>query len=588
MAFRIRRITTRLVIFLAGAAVLPLLVYGFASIVSLQRGTRTSIATGHQNVAARAAEEIRRYIAGHADILLALAADLQDTGLEPWQQDRVLKNYVLQFREYREITLFDATGATSATSRVGLPRVSVPENPAATIGTVAMSPIRLDAEELPTAVFAVPLRRLNQPSGWLVGEISLEEMWRMVDQIRIGARGYALVVGPDGTLVAHGDPDRKTLIAQARTVASHPLLGAPARAPDAAPGQAPGEEYIGEDGREYLGVAAAIDPLGWTVIVEQPTAEAYATATALQQQLIVAIVVALFVMVGVGAWFGRRTIAPIHLLQRGTQALADGHLETRVPITTRDEFADLATSFNRMADRLVELQEAIKRQERLATFGRVARGIVHDIKQPFQNIGNSAMLMVRDPDAESRAEFERQLKRELRTIQQFLDDLLHTAKPKPVERFPVDVTATVAEVVESIRPEADRVVVALEGRYDSGPLIIEGDRFALERVYRNLIGNAIQATAAGGRVSVETRRAGEHAEIVVVDTGSGIDADRLPRIFDEFVTTKRNGIGLGLAISKRIVDQLNGTIAVESEVGRGTVFTLRFPARDDLTRAAAS
>jgi signal transduction histidine kinase len=104
----------------------------------------------------------------------------------------------------------------------------------------------------------------------------------------------------------------------------------------------------------------------------------------------------------------------------------------------------------------------------------------------------------------------------------------------------------------------------------------------------NLITNAIQATEAGGRVTITTRRAGDRIEINVTDTGSGIPADRLAAIFDDFVTTKRRGLGLGLAISKRIVEQLDGTITVESEVGRGTSFTLRFPARDDLTEHAAA
>jgi signal transduction histidine kinase len=130
--------------------------------------------------------------------------------------------------------------------------------------------------------------------------------------------------------------------------------------------------------------------------------------------------------------------------------------------------------------------------------------------------------------------------------------------------------------------------VALETRYAEGPLVIEGDRFALGRVYRNLITNAIQATAQGGRVTVSTARVGDRIEITVDDTGSGIPPDRLSAIFDEFVTTKRRGLGLGLAISKRIVEQLDGTITVESEVGRGTTFTLRFPASDDRSVHAAA
>src|SRR5207237_1117824 len=127
-----------------------------------------------------------------------------------------------------------------------------------------------------------------------------------------------------------------------------------------------------------------------------------------------------------------------------------------------------------------------------------------------------------------------------------------------------------------------------EARYASGPLIIDGDRFALGRVHRNLITNAIQATPPEGRVVVTTSRVGEYVEVIVADTGSGISADRLPMIFDDFVTTKRRGLGLGLAISKRIVEQLDGTITVESEMGRGTSFTLRFPARDDRPAQAAA
>jgi two-component system sensor histidine kinase HydH len=118
--------------------------------------------------------------------------------------------------------------------------------------------------------------------------------------------------------------------------------------------------------------------------------------------------------------------------------------------------------------------------------------------------------------------------------------------------------------------------------------MIDGDRFALARVYRNLIMNAIQATEPGGRVSIATARVGDRVQVTVADTGSGIAADRLSKIFDDFVTTKRRGLGLGLAISKRIVEQLDGTITVESELGRGTTFTLRFPARDVESQAAAS
>ena len=586
MAPRIRHIATRFALLLGGAAVLPLLAYGFVSILSLQRGTRESVVNGNQNVAVRAAEEIRRYVVANAELLKALSADLQNTGLELWQQDRILKNYVLQFREFREITLFDENGATIASSRIGKPRVAVPKDARPVVDTVAMSPIRVDDDLLPTSVFSIRLTRLDKAAGWLAGAFSLEEMWRMVDQIRIGEHGFAMVVGPGGELVAHGDPDKKALVAQARTMSGHQLFAASRAQQGAAPVS---QEYIDEDGRSQLGVAARIAPLGWTVIVEQPTAEAYANATKLQQQLVVAISVALLVMIIVGYLFGRTLINPILILKRATHAVAAGQLDARVDIRSRDEFGELGDAFNTMADRLVQLQEDVKRQERQAMFGRVAAGLVHDLSHPIQNIGNSTRLLQRDDlDAESRGLFQQMIERELQTLKRFMDDLRHVVKPKPIERFPLDVNGSVAEIVESMRAEGERHGVTVDAQYGTGRLVIEGDKFALGRVYRNLITNAIQATEPGGRVTITTGRSGDLVEISVSDTGSGIPPERIAAIFDDFVTTKRRGLGLGLAISKRIVEQLDGTIVVQSELGRGTAFTLRFPARDDRSVEAAA
>lgn len=586
MSFTIRRLATRFALLLALAAVVPLVGYGAISILSLQRGTRDSVIAGNMNVATRAAEEIRRYVTTNAEILKALAADLQDTGLTPTQQDRILKNYILQFREFHELTLFDESGAALATSRIGKPGVQIPKNATLSVGDVKMSPIRIDADLLPTALFAVHLTRLNQPSGWLVGEISLEEMWRMVDQIRIGDHGYALVIGPDGQLVAHGDPDKKALVAQARNMSTHVLVGAAAASPDGAPVW---REYVDDNGRRDLGVAARVSSLGWTVVVEQPTAEAYATATQLQKQLIIAISIALLGMISVGYLWGRSFITPILTLKRATQEVAAGQLDARVDIRRADEFGDLGDAFNTMADRLVKLQEDVKRQAQQAMFGRMAAGLVHDLSHPIQNIGNSTRLLLRDDiDVESRDMFRRTIDRELATLKRFMDDLRNIVKPKPVERFAMDVNGSVAEIVEAMRAEGERTGVAVEALFAPGPLVIDGDRFALGRVYRNLITNAIQATEPGGRVSITTARVGDQVEIGVADTGSGIPADKLSTIFDEFVTTKTRGLGLGLAISKRIVEQLDGTINVASEVGRGTAFTLRFPARDDRTAQAAA
>src|SRR5437762_3069273 len=321
MAIHIRRVAVRFALLLAAAAVIPLIAFGIISVLSLQRGTHESIVAGNANVATRAAEEIRRYLVENAAILTALAADLQDTGLQPWQQDRIVKNYVLRFREFREISLFDEAGATLATSRIGRPRVAVPAHTAVTLDGVALSPLRVD-----------------------------------------------------------------------------------------------------DEGRTMLAVAAAIPQLGWDVVVEQPTSEAYASARQLQQQLLISISTALLAMVSVGYLFGRSFINPIVTLQRATHAVAAGELGTRVEIRRDDELGELGASFNTMANRLAELQEDIKKKERHAMFGRMAAGLVHDLSHPIQNIGNSSRLLLRDDlDPESRDLFRKTIERELDTLKRFMD-----------------------------------------------------------------------------------------------------------------------------------------------------------------------
>jgi signal transduction histidine kinase len=464
--------------------------------------------------------------------------------------------------------------------------VALPEPNELQLNGVLMSPIRVDDDLLPTTSFALHLKHLNQPAGWLVGEFSLEEMWRMVDRIHVGDTGFAMVVAPNGELVAHGDPDKKALVALATSMSAHPLMTALKPVKDDARVSL---DYVDSDGRSNLGVATRIPSLGWTVIVEQPTAEAYATAAQLRAQLVATIVLALLVMAAAGYVFGRSLITPILTLTRATERVAAGDLQTRVDISTGDEFGKLGDAFNTMADRLVALQDDVKRQERQAMFGRIAAGLVHDLSHPVQNIGNSARLLARDDlDAESRDSFRRTVERELQALRRFMDDLRNVVRPKPVERFPMDVDTCLAEIVESTKPEAERQGVVVAANYLANGLVIDGDRFALGRVFRNLITNAIQATSEGGSVTVATAFREDQAEITVTDTGTGIPPERLSTIFDDFVTTKRRGLGLGLAISKNIVEQLGGTIGVVSSVGIGTQFTLRFPARLQNTAEAAA
>jgi signal transduction histidine kinase len=569
----VKKITTRFALLMAAAAVMPLLAYGAVSIYSLRTGAQETVVQGNLNVARQVSEHIELYVTGSVKILKAVAADLQQTGLVPWQKDRILKNYVLEFPEFKELTLIDESGRPTVSSRLGKPSVGVPGQAVMTVDGVLISKFSVDSDLLPTADLAIRLNDI-QSSGWLVGRLNLEELWRMVDRIRVGQEGYASVVTAEGQLLAHGDPDEKSRVARGDKMTSHPLIKLlNGRTGD----QIASAEYSDERGL-FLGVAATIPSLGWTVIVEQPQSEAFAIPLSLQRQLGIAIALALLAMLAVGYFWGRSFINPILALTRGTRALAAGRLDERVVVETKDELGQLGDAFNNMADRLVELQEDVRKKERQATFGRVAVGLVHDISHPIQNIGNSCKLIVKMfDDLEYRESFKRTVEREFDQVKRVLEDLRNLAKPKPLEKYPLDINKALHDTAESMLASAERSGLALDLELVFGPLYIEGDLYALNRIHRNLLTNAFQATPPQGRVVIRTVRRNEEAIIEISDTGSGIPAERLGTIFDDYVTTKKQGLGLGLALSKKLVEQLGGTIGVASQVGAGTTFTLRFP-----------
>jgi len=573
---KVRRITSRFVLLIATAAVLPLVVYGAVSIRSLERGTYDSVVDGNTKVAKQVADQVALYMDNNARVLRSVGAELSSTGLSAWQQERILKDYVLQFREFREITLFDESGKPVATSALGDPRRKLPEEAQKRSQAQYIAPVNVDDDLLPTTTIAVRLPRSQQDAAWVVGEISLEALWKMVDTIRVGKSGYALIVGDDDRLIAHGNPDEKPHVAdqdQTRAKAER------AFAAEYNAELKPSTEYT-EDGRIMLAVGAPLpgDQPHWLVIVEQPKDEAMATAARIQRLLLLAIALALLGTLVVGYLWGRSFIQRIFALTRVTRSIADGHLETRVALSGKDEIRELGDAFNSMADKLVELQENIRKQERQVMFGRIAAGLVHDLSHPIQNIGNSCKLILKMwEDAEYRDTFRRMIEREMQVVKRVLEDLQNIAKPIPLERFPIELNRSVADAVESMQPLAETAGITLKAELAAEPLYVEGDVFALGRVYRNLVVNAIQATAPGGLVVAATEAHGDRIQVRVYDTGCGIPPDRVQAIFEDFVTTKRRGLGLGLAITRKIVEQLGGRISVASEVGKGTTFVIEFP-----------
>ena len=565
-------IRARFAMLVATAAVAPLLIYGIVSVGSLRAATEQSVAAGNSAVAQQVALRIQQYFENNGRVLSSLGQELAGTQLNEWQQLRVLRNYVLEFPEFSEIALFDSNGTRRLSSRATPSELRLP-HAAATADRLIVTPPQLDEDSLPGADIAVPFQSAQGGRVWIVAEISLEALWRAVDSIRIGQRGYAAIIDNAGRVIAHGDPDKKRLIAsgESPTNAEQTLI-------ETVDEQGPPRLHTLRSPRgDLVAVGAKIKTPPWTVIIEQPRTEALAVALRLERQLTVAISIALLATVVAGSWWGRSFIRRIFALTTATEALAAGRMDARVALTGKDEIAQLGTRFNAMADRLVELQDEIRKQERQAMFGRIAAGLVHDLSHPIQTIGNSCKLIQRIfDDAEYRATFAQTVDRELATVKRLLEDLRNMARPIPLERVPIDLNASLMTAVETMAPHAETAGLTLRAELSAEPAYIEADLFAIGRVHRNLILNAIQATAPGGLVVVSSVVEANAVRVSVRDTGTGIPPDRLQAIFEDFMTTKRRGLGLGLAISRKIVEQLGGRISVTSEVGKGTTFVLEF------------
>ena len=560
-------ITRRMALLVTTAAMLPLLFFGIVAGWTLRSTTSRSVMESHAAIAARAAEAIDLYLRSTQRLVESAGAELMGTGLTQEQQRRVLFNHVTTMREIRSLTLYDATGQAVATSDLGAgtppPLTELPQAP------VTLLPVDLDAAQLPRTRFTLRLDQELAP--YLVAELRLEELWNVVDNVKVGTSGNAFLVDDKGRIIADGRPRGKSRIARGEGIGTHPLAEARTEA------QA---QYRRADDVEVVAVSTAPLPrVKWRVILEQPIEDAFAPARLLERQLLLFVSLALLANIAIGIAFGRSLLRPISDLLAGIRAIGEGDLDQRVHITRDDEFRLLGEAFNATADKLGELQQAAIRQERQAMFGRIAAGLVHDLSHPIQNINNNCKLVLQmHDDAEYRATFARLVKREFSTIQRTFEDLRNLARPIPLEKFPIDAGKLMLDVVERMQAQASVAgVTVAAGSMPEVPLYVEGDLFALGRVLRNLVLNALQATPPAGRVWLEVEGTERRVRIAVCDTGCGIPPDRIQAIFEDFVTTKRRGLGLGLAISRKIVEQLGGTITVASTVGDGSRFTLTFP-----------
>jgi two-component system, NtrC family, sensor kinase len=450
----------------------------------------------------------------------------------------------------------------------------------------------------------------NAPGrGVVVADIDLSPVRQAIERARVGTAGYAYAVDSRGEVFTHSDID---LVLRHTNFASLPQVRDALRATSGAPADT---ATIGrdQDGTKVLSAFQTIQPLGWRVFVEQPLSEAFAPIKSAIWRTALLLVAFLLLAIATGILLARRLVRPIESIQAAAAKVGSGSLNQRIEISSDDELGALADEFNRMAARLEESyadleQKVDERTRELATALReldeksreleaasrhkseFLANMSHELRTPLNAIlGFSQVLRERlfGDVNQKQEEYLDDILTSANHLLALINDILDLSKVEAgqvdLELAPFSLREALERGVVMVRERAtkDGVEVALTAVPEAD--VVTGDERRIRQVIFNLLSNAVKFTPPGGAVDVSAAQVNGEITVSVADTGPGIAAEDQERIFEEFQQTdagiaQREGTGLGLALSKRLVELHGGRIWVESEPGHGSTFAFTLPA----------
>ncbi|HEY2816588.1 MAG TPA: ATP-binding protein [Casimicrobiaceae bacterium] len=417
-------------------------------------------------------------------------------------------------------------------------------------------------------------------SSVLEAEVNLKYVWDVVSQVGPAPDGIAYVVDRDGQLISHPDiglvlrkTDLSTLPHVRRTLdrTSQDIT------------------VIGE-ARDIKGVAvvstaAPIEQLGWTVFAEQPLDQAFRPVYASIARSVALVLFGIAAAIAASVLLARRMVQPIREIETRAKELGEGQFDRRITLQTGDELEALAAQFNRMAARLQEMyamQETriAERTHELSVANedktRFLAAASHDLRQPIHALSLFVgQLRAIDLPGDVVALVEK-TERSLEALKGLIEALLDLSKldvgAVNAEPKPLPLNDILSRLAAEFAPSAEANGLALMLVPTS--LWVYSDPVLLQRILLNVISNALRYTV-DGRILIGCRRRGQSVELIVADTGVGIDPIHLPNVFQEFYRAPNRGmaggLGLGLAIVKRLALLLDHRVTIESTPGRGTV-----------------
>jgi len=290
---------------------------------------------------------------------------------------------------------------------------------------------------------------------------------------------------------------------------------------------------------------------------------------------------AVAVLVGLALTYllARRILQPVQELDQAAAEIGRRNYGVRVEPKTDDELGRLSKTFNNMAESIQSAREDLIRQERISTIGRLSTSIVHDLRNPLAAIYGGAEMLIDNSDMapEQVRRLAQNIYRSSRHVQELLSELSDVTRGRTQAPEPCSLNEIVSAASEMLAPQAKKSGVEIRSEIESN-IELPLERSRMERVFENLFNNAIEAMPAGGTIRVTSQTGDRDVTIAVEDTGPGIAQSISARLFEPFVTAgKTNGIGLGLALSRKTVVDHGGDMWAESKKGRGARFLVRLP-----------
>jgi signal transduction histidine kinase len=335
-----------------------------------------------------------------------------------------------------------------------------------------------------------------------------------------------------------------------------------------------GEDYLalGSPLRDINGM-----PIGQLLVLRSFTGARHALDE-LQRNVALIWFCAILIGLALVSLLTRRIIKPVRQLYLAASEVAKHNYDYRVPVTQMDELGQLAHTFNQMCDSIQRAREELIHHERIATIGRLSSSIVHDLRNPLAAIyGGAEMLIDSKLSPEQSKRLAASIYKASRRIDELLKDLVNVSRGKKgeVERCRLsDVLSTAQETVTSL---ADAHQVKLSCTVPDG-IELPLERARMERVFVNMMNNALEAMPTGGELKVSAFRQEDSIVIEIDDTGIGISSELKKKLFQPFATAgKKNGLGLGLALARQTVLDHGGDLWAEEKLTPGARFRMRLP-----------